>query len=148
RANLDHLSQQQVEAYGLQGTSPSELILISEHLGVCEACRQQLSRSRLRDEAFFNVRSEIFPDAEGLHLSAELLGEYVDKGIEGEELQSVTDHLNCCTQCSLAVEDLRSFKAKIAPVVNREYRPVSTIVSASGSRTGKPFFSGARLRFA
>jgi hypothetical protein len=37
----------------------------------------------------------------------------------------IEDHLTCCGQCVLAVNDLRAFKNQVAPRLQREYRPAS-----------------------
>ena len=113
---------------------------MSDHLGECEACRRRIEFAMDGDAAFFALRSEVFGEAaEGssphllrAHLTAEQLARYVDRDLSGEELQMVTDHLACCEQCALAVDDLRVFKDQIAPSLEREYHPSAVSSTAEG----------------
>ncbi len=129
---LGHLTENQIEDYGRQGLSAAELLSVSDHLGVCESCRGQVERTLEGDAAFFALRSEVFgppagtPSSQGvMHPTADRIAEYVDGMQTGEERQIIEDHLSCCEQCALAVNDLRAFKNQIAPTLNREYQPAS-----------------------
>lgn len=128
---LGHLNENQIEDYGRQRLSATELLSVSDHLGVCESCRAQVERTLESDAAFFALRSEVFDSpletvaSQLAHLTLTQVAEYVDGMPSGEELQSVADHLTCCEQCALAVDDLRAFKNQVAPKINREYRPAS-----------------------
>ena len=48
----------------------------------------------------------------------------------------VADHLAHCIQCSQAVDDLRAFKAQVAPSLEREYRPASVPETSKRTSTG------------
>jgi len=61
--------------------------------------------------------------AEQAHLTFERLAAYVDEILAGEELQVVKDHLTCCEQCAMAVDDLRAFRNRVEPEIDLEYQP-------------------------
>ena len=127
----EHLTQNQVADYCRQKLPVAELLPVSDHLGACEACRQQVERALDGDAAFFALRSAVFGEAaETLsspvaqtHLTFEQTAGYVDGALAGEELHAVKDHLVGCEQCALAVDDLRAFSHQVAPELNREYHP-------------------------
>ncbi len=128
---IEHLTQKQVEDYCLQQLGVAELLPVSDHLGECDACRQQIEYAMNGDAAFFALRAEVFGEAAEVyspylvraHLTAKQTAGYVDRKLSGEELQTVTDHLTNCEQCALAVDDLDAFRNQIAPSLDHEYHP-------------------------
>lgn len=131
-----HLTQEQLEDYSRQQLRVPELLSVSEHLGACEECRLQIKASTDGDALFFALRSEIFDRAEdsaslptvgGAHLNVEEMAGYVDRTLSNESIQIGADHLTGCEQCALAVADLRAFRNEIAPSLDREYHPLSSV---------------------
>ena len=128
---VEHLTQKQVEDYCQQRLRVAELLSVSDHLGECETCRQQIECAMNGDAAFLALRSEVFGEAAEIssqrlvraHLTPEQAAGYVDRNLSGEELQMVADHLTSCEQCALAIDDLHAFKNQIAPSLKREYHP-------------------------
>jgi anti-sigma factor RsiW len=126
----EHLTQKQGEDYCRQQLPAQELLAVSDHLGECEACRQQVERALDSDAAFFALRSEAFGEAVETpplmreHPTLEQTAGYVDGRLGGEELQVLTDHLSSCEHCALVVDDLRSFRNQIGDEVDHEYQPV------------------------
>ncbi|HSE97215.1 MAG TPA: hypothetical protein VLD57_03020 [Blastocatellia bacterium] len=126
---VKHLTQKQVEDYCRQQLPVADLPPVSDHLGECETCRRQIEYAMNGDAAFFALRSEVFGEVEGppqlarAHLTEEQAGRYVDRSLSGEELQMVSDHLTCCEQCAMAVDDLQAFRDQIVPSLEREYHP-------------------------
>ena len=125
---LDHLTKNQIELYGEQKLSPKELLSVSDHLGECESCRNQVERAVVGDASFFTLHSEVLgaAAAAATHPSVDQIADYVDEIPAGEESQMVRDHLTICEQCAIAVNDLRTFKSQVAPTLKREYRPESS----------------------
>jgi hypothetical protein len=128
----EHLSNNQIEDYGRHKLSAAELFSVSHHLDVCEACSRRVERALDGDAAFFALKSEAFGEEEMLfspagraHLTTEQTAGYIDELLAGDDLQTVKDHLIGCEQCKMAVNDLRAFRHRIAPGLNREYRPSS-----------------------
>ena len=113
---------------------------MSDHIGACEACRRRVEVVSDGDAAFYALRSEVFGGAAGdsathgarAHLTAEQTALYVEGALAGEGLQTVSDHLSICDQCSLVVEDLRDFSEQVAPTLGREYRPAAAPPPAAG----------------
>ena len=113
----EHLTEKEVGDYSRQQLAARELLSVSDHLGECEACRRRIEYAMNGDAVFFALRAELFGEAAEIpspHLTAEQTARYVDRNLSGEELQSVTDHLNSCEQCALAVDDLDAFKDQLA----------------------------------
>jgi hypothetical protein len=116
----DHLTKHEIEGYGRRALSPVEVLSVTEHLGLCGACRQQVQRALDDDAAYLALRSELFREAEfssslsgRTHLNFGQIAGWLDATLIGEELQAVKDHLTCCQLCELAVNDLRAFKDQV-----------------------------------
>jgi hypothetical protein len=125
---VEHLTQRQFEGYRLRRLGVEELLSVCDHLGACEACRRRLEGAGDVGGAFFALRSELFGEAaEGsrAHLTAEETAGYVEGTLSGELLQTANDHLSSCDHCALSVEDLRAFRAEVAPSLGREYQPAA-----------------------
>jgi hypothetical protein len=96
----------------------------------CEACRLKVERALDDDEMFYALKSEVFGASaetvssfeEQAHLNFDLTAAYVDEALAGEELQVVTDHLTGCEQCVMAVDNLRDFRNRLTPGLDREYQ--------------------------
>jgi anti-sigma factor RsiW len=132
----EHLTQSQIEDYSRHNLTAAEVLSVSTHLLVCEACSRQVERALNGDVAFFTLKSEVFTEtlsspAGGAHLTLEQTTRYVDEALAGEELQVVTGHLADCEQCEMAVNDLRAFREHVAPELNREYQPSPVMVESS-----------------
>jgi hypothetical protein len=133
----DHLTQSQIEDYGRRSLTAVDLLSVSDHLGLCDACRRQVQRALNGDGAYLALRSELFDETEFLssstgraHLTFEQIVGTVDATLAGQELQLVEDHLICCQQCALAVDDLRAFKDQIEPELDRQDQPSSVSVTS------------------
>jgi hypothetical protein len=124
----DHLTQIQIENYGRRQLSTVDLLPITDHLGVCDACRRQVQRALNGDAAYLALRSGLFgqightlpaPAPEREHLTFEQIVGLVEATLSGEELQIANDHLSCCQECFLAFDDLRAFKDQVEPELHR-----------------------------
>lgn len=128
---VEHLTQKQVEGYHQQQLGGAELLLVSDHMGECETCRQRIEGAISSDAAFFALRSNTFDEAVALapthlvrtHLTAEQVADFVDNNLSGEEFQIAADHLTHCELCTMAVDDLRFFSQQMAPSLEQEYQP-------------------------
>jgi anti-sigma factor RsiW len=128
----EHLNQTKIEDYSRHKLSAVELLSVSNHLNVCEACSRHVERVLDGDAALFTLKSEIVAEmlslpVERAHLTPEQTAGYVDELLAGEELQIIKDHLIDCPQCEMAVNDLRAFRDQVAPGLNREYQPSSVV---------------------
>jgi hypothetical protein len=142
----EHLTQSQIEDYGRHNLPAAEVLSVSNHLLVCEACSRQVEQALDGDVAFFTLKSEVFAEmlsspAGGAHLTLEQTTRYVDEALAGEELQVIKDHLADCEQCEMAVNDLWAFREQIAPELNRESQPPPVMVENSWHRFVKALSS-------
>lgn len=137
---VEHLTQKQVEAYRQSQLQVAELLPVTDHLGECETCRRHIQGALNSDAAFFTMRAVVFGDdaeilsahPESAHLTAEQMADYVDGQPSGDTLQTVDDHLSSCEQCTIAVDDLRAFRNRIAPSLDREYHPAPVPAPTKG----------------
>ncbi|HKE58584.1 MAG TPA: zf-HC2 domain-containing protein, partial [Pyrinomonadaceae bacterium] len=123
----EHLTQKQLEDYCRRRLPAAELLSVSQHIGDCQVCRQQIESAVETGVAFFALRSNLFdeflPAGSLPHLTAAQISNHVDNQLSGEELQFVTDHLHHCDECVLAVDDVRAFSKEVAPLVSPELSP-------------------------
>jgi anti-sigma factor RsiW len=126
----EHLTRQQIEGYAGRTLAAPELLLLSDHLAACEACRRRVEQALSSDLTFIALRAEVFDAGAGAgahparaHPAVERVAAYVDGLLAGEELRVFTDHLTNCAECLLAADDLRAFRDRVAPELDREYRP-------------------------
>ena len=126
---MEHLTEKQSEDYCRRQLPAAELLSLTDHLTGCAACQRRIEGARNGDGAFFDLRSQVFEEAtESIsHLTMQQAAAYVDRDLSGEALQTVNDHLSHCHACLLAVTDLRAFRNEIAPSIDREYRPATTV---------------------
>ena len=61
---MEHLTEQQIEAYFRRQLSAAELLSLSDHLGDCDVCEQRIEGTHNGNGAFFELRSQVF-DATG-----------------------------------------------------------------------------------
>ena len=148
----EHLTQTQIEDYSRHALSAAEFLSASKHLRDCETCRLKIERVLDDDQVFYGLRSEIFgasaetvtSSAEQAHLTFERTAAYVDEILAGEELQVVKDHLTGCEQCVMAVDDLRAFRSRVTPGLDREYQPPPA--PAANENRWSRFVAGLRPR--
>ena len=133
----EHITQNQAEDYCQRKLCPGELLSVSDHLGVCETCRQQVERALNGDATFFALQSELLGEvAEGPSSWAaqtdptfDEVAEYVDGVLAAEELQQVRA---AGGKFGLAVDDLLTFRNRVAPELGREYHPVPVRATTKG----------------
>lgn len=159
---VEHLTQEQIEAYSRRRMPAAEWLSVSDHLHGCETCQGWLQSAQNGDAAFFELRSQVFDETapnSAAHLSLQQAAEYVDRSLSGEGLQLVNDHLAHCEECLFAVADLRAFRNELAPSIDREYRPESVpstpaqvgrrsifdVLSAPFRKSPVPAFGGVAL---
>jgi hypothetical protein len=150
----DHLTQTQIEDYSRRSLPALDLLTVSDHLGLCDACRRETQRALNGDAAYLALRSELFDQpqlfsslAERAHLTFEQIVGSVDATIAGEELQIVQDHLACCQQCALAVDDLLAFKDQIEPELELQDRLTSESMTSEKGRHRRLMFWPKSLVF-
>jgi hypothetical protein len=152
----DHLTNTQIEDYRRRSLPAVDLLSVSDHLGLCDLCRRQVQRALNGDAAYLALRSELFDQTElssspieRTHLTFEQIVGSVDATLAGEELQIVKDHLACCQQCALAVDDLHAFKDQIEPELDRQDQLYSESVTSERRRWymfwPKPLVFGSAL---
>jgi hypothetical protein len=124
----DHLTNNQIEGYGRCQLPAGEALSVSDHLAGCEMCRHRLESGVNDDAEFLALRAELLDEAEALtslreHLTVEELTRFVDGALPSEELQVAEDHLTCCEECNLMVEDLQAFKDQVTTGFGRNHYP-------------------------
>ena len=119
----EHLTTEQLDAYGQQRLSFAELIATDAHLVACAACRQRLEAALPGSTIALYADLQV-EAASPAHLSFEQMAGYVDDSLDHAAALIVRDHLASCMQCAHATEDLRKFaatdKASPRPVVESQ----------------------------
>jgi anti-sigma factor RsiW len=55
---VEHLTSKQVEGYSLHQLPAAELLVVSDHLGECDACRSRVESALSNDAAFVALHEE------------------------------------------------------------------------------------------
>ncbi|MBO0721027.1 MAG: zf-HC2 domain-containing protein, partial [Blastocatellia bacterium] len=128
---------------------------VLDHLSICEICRRRIEREAAGDVEYLELREELaggiespIQSAARVHLSFDEIAGFVDGTLTGEELQVLEDHLSCCEECGLAVNDIEAFKTQLAPGQDYEYRPSSLPgdpVESKWRRLSSPFLEWKSL---
>lgn len=108
-----HLTARQIEDFNARSASPAELLSTMNHIASCEACREQLSSERKTRAAVESLRTNLYRQAEGNHLSYEELARCVDDRLSQADRKVVETHLEVCSPCAAELADLRAFRAEM-----------------------------------
>lgn len=111
----EHISAQTKEQYWKRLLPAEELLVVDDHLAVCEACRLQVGTALklLPAELLSALEAEPFE-----HPVYEQLAAYADGELDDLESEIVESHFACCTQCSGELHDLQALRAQIASTVS------------------------------
>jgi hypothetical protein len=111
---MDHLSEQQIEAYRARALSASEVLRVSDHLLECETCRVRVSHDAGWAATATALRARLTSEADvEPHLTYEELATYVDRKAADSEAMRMNEHIRHCAACAGDVRDLRVLKAEI-----------------------------------
>ena len=103
--------------------SPAELLAASDHLAVCEACRQGAIDTAQAELALSLLRADLRAEAskiEADHLSYEQIAALADGELDAADREVVESHLELCSSCADEAADLRAFRASLATTLKRE----------------------------
>jgi hypothetical protein len=123
--------------------SSVELLSTSDHLAVCESCREFATDAAGAETILSLLRSNLRSEAakrEADHVPYEQLAALVDGQLDGADRELVESHLEMCSPCAEEVNDLRTFSASIAAArettVSRAARLARERLRAFGSVLG------------
>ncbi|MFA0741650.1 MAG: hypothetical protein DFNUSKGM_001764 [Candidatus Fervidibacter sacchari] len=102
---MEHITQEQWERYRKMDLEVEELLKIDEHLARCEECRKQLLSEEQLQRAVDRLRRQISASTITNCITYDLLADYIDGRLSGEEKARVEEHLRVCAYCA---EDFRS----------------------------------------
>jgi len=102
---MEHITQEQWKRYKTMDLDTEELKQIDEHLAKCEQCRKQILSEEQLQQAITRLSSQIFADTTNDCITYDLLADYIDERLSGEEKMRVEEHLMVCARCA---EDFRS----------------------------------------
>src|SRR2546429_3041139 len=104
-----HPTEDQFARFRRRALASSELLEISDHLAVCDACRERLFHEEQAGPQLRALRIE---------LSAHLEYEEIAAVAEGVVGAGVATHIEGCAPCRAEVEELRRFRSELkrAPV--------------------------------
>ena len=102
---MEHITQEQWERYRTMDLNAEELLRIGEHLAKCDECRKRLLSEEQMQRAVDRLRRQISAAAITDCITYDLLADYIDGRLSGEEKERVEEHLKVCAHCA---EDFRS----------------------------------------
>ena len=109
-----HLTEAETRAYRDRSLTASELLLASDHLAACEACRAKISSSEAAHQSVENIRKSLIAEAATpTHLTYDELAAYVDGTLEETNASHVEGHARECESCGTNLHDLAAFKREI-----------------------------------
>ncbi|MEN3334823.1 MAG: hypothetical protein V7641_4188 [Blastocatellia bacterium] len=137
----EHLSEQQLERYRQRTIPPAELITATDHLAICEACRQQLGGADQLRNAFVALGPALHAAAsrEPAHLLPEQMSEYVANEMDAVDRDVADSHLEFCEPCNSEIRHLRKLKTSLVSFPVKDGASVQ-----SPARSGRlPAFRGS-----
>jgi hypothetical protein len=111
--NLEHITEESLNAYGKRELAAAENLAVQKHLGACEMCREKLARKFDAAKMFSALRNDFaFADSadEPEHLPYEHLALFADGKLDDVEREIAESHFAICAECSKDLTDLRSFQ--------------------------------------
>jgi hypothetical protein len=109
-----HLTEAQARAYRDRSLTASDLLLASDHLAACEACRAKISSSEAVHGSVENIRKSLVAEAAiPTHLTYDELAAYVDGTLEKTNASHVERHARECESCGTNLNDLAALKREI-----------------------------------
>jgi hypothetical protein len=122
---MQHPDINSIEAFTRRSLPPAELLALSDHLAVCEACREQAA-SFFSAVDMAGIETSLVGRSMGMHLS-----EYeMDVAAEDEGLldAEVRAHLGACHACRKTVQDLKLFAEPFLPLPAKQPVPAKKLV--------------------
>ncbi len=110
-----HLTEEALRKYRERVLPPLELLAVDDHLAGCADCRAQLARPETLAVAF----RALCPAEPPVHVSEEVLADYVNGALPSAEALRVASHLEQCPECEEDAESLRIFRRQLAELPAR-----------------------------
>jgi hypothetical protein len=140
-----HLTEAQARAYRDRSLTASELLLASDHLAACEACRAKISSSETVHESVENIRKSLAAEATvPTHLTYDELAAYVDGTLEESNASHAERHARECESCETNLHDLAALKREIKGLA-KERAAGSRLWGWSMALKGGLVFAGAAV---
>ena len=119
---IEHLSAEQVERYKKKRLSAQEMLDLSDHLAVCEACRSKVAGAVKLGLSLDSLRAD-FESASLTHITYEQFAAYVDDKIDEVDRETIETHLACCVQCSEEMRELKDISSNLSSLSFQEQLP-------------------------
>jgi hypothetical protein len=99
-----HLSLYQLNRYRHARLAAAELLVIDDHLGDCEFCRQQLCRRMDPQAALLSLQTNLQAVSEEDHLSPAQCAAFKNNTLSAVERELITSHLEFCCACTAQLQ--------------------------------------------
>jgi predicted anti-sigma-YlaC factor YlaD len=123
---MEHITQEQWERYRTMDLDAEELLRIDEHLARCEECRKQLLSEEQMQRAVDKLRRQISAAAITDCITYDLLADYIDGRLSGEEKERVEEHLKVCAHCAEDFRSLSEFRSTLQGKPKELAQPVAS----------------------
>jgi predicted anti-sigma-YlaC factor YlaD len=119
---MNHLSAEIIHRFLARALKPREILAATQHLRVCESCRQKAIV--LRQTRPVSLSQQILTSSSTEdHPSADLLIAFVDDDLKPIDCEFIQNHTQNCEACSEILSDLRSFRMELGMMPTKAYRP-------------------------
>lgn len=140
----DHFSHEKLLSFAERTLDVAETLAVSDHLGECESCRQDLTGMLEPERQASLLRNSLEFESLDQHLEFDMMSAYVDGGLDEIENEIVELHVGDCKECYSEVEEIRRLREEI-----QSSPSVAAIkyTAPSYSEQVRAFFSSGALRF-
>ncbi len=142
----EHLSKDALVRWRNHTLSPAQIVEASEHLAVCEKCRDQLAAPKallLLAQALDNGQDELafLREPELQHPNFEQMEAFVDELMTPAGRRNVERHLALCQVCSAQVADLRAVQRDLRDWQTSSHIVPEVVAPASTTANGAAPYS-------
>jgi hypothetical protein len=139
----EHLTDEQIRAYGSRALAPVDLLHVSGHLSACARCRTRAASPESLRREMAAVRASL--DDETVHVPYEELEAYVGGSTSAELTARIDQHAVDCDLCAASLHDLEHLRDELARSA-RTASASSGIAGAAGPATVLPHRRGGLRR--
>lgn len=106
---VEHLSSEQLALYRSRALTPDLFLSIHRHIAVCQECSAQCPAEASVKQDYEILMFAVTPDPHeaDYHLTTAELTGYVREKLDDLDSESAASHLEVCTDCQHAAEELR-----------------------------------------
>jgi predicted anti-sigma-YlaC factor YlaD len=126
---MEHITQEQWKRYKAMDLDTEELVRIDDHSAKCEECRKRLLSEEQLERAIDRLHRQISAALPTDCITYDLLADYIDGRLSGEEKARVEEHLRVCAHCAEDFRSLSEFCSTLQEKPKELAQPVTSQLS-------------------